>query len=460
MTKPNLKKLCKDQGLYTTPSINDKLYLHYKGFKEIANLEEYTGLKALWLEGNGLFTIQGLEHQKDLRTLYLHENIIEKIEGLDNQTELDNINLSKNYIRKIENLSHMTKLTSLNLANNSISTLEGVTHVLEIPSLQTLDLQHNKIEDPAIVDIVSQLPDLRVLYLMGNPCVKHIRNYRKTIVARCKALKYLDERPVFDEERRRTDAWARALDNGGTAEEALEAERAELKLIRQEKDAVDEANFRAFETMMREGQQIRRQREAEERALQGLPPLEATSSTSSSSVSETGTEETKSLHDIDEDVVEVEAEINPFSGEKIIPVPETESLRLAREARWGASSVPFSERYAAQVSATNTGDDDLSAEEAQQRIDSVTSNAELWKDVYATTSVASVETTAPGVVPAVKPAAPDAAVQEADVVSEVAEVEVKKASKFMSLLTEAQQEVAAQPVPEIAASGLDMEELD
>lgn len=279
-----LRKLCKDTGLYTTPSINDKLYLHYKGFKSIQNLEEYTGLKALWLEGNGLFKIEGLDTLKDLRTLYLHENIIEKIENLENQSELDNINLSKNFIKMIENLSHMKKLTSLNLANNQISTYEGVTHILEIPSLQTVDLQHNKIEDPNVVDIFAQLPDLRVLYLMGNPAVKHIRNYRKTVISRCKQLKYLDDRPVFDDERRRTDAWAAVVEAGGTAEEALEAERAELRKIRQEKDEADERNFRAFEGMMREGQEIRRQREAVERLgllTEGVEESKSSSSTSS-----------------------------------------------------------------------------------------------------------------------------------------------------------------------------------
>lgn len=57
------------------------------------------------------------------------------------------------------------------------------------------------------MDVFAQMPDLRVVYLMGNPCVKHIRHYRKMIVGRCKSLKYLDDRPVFDDERRRVDAW-------------------------------------------------------------------------------------------------------------------------------------------------------------------------------------------------------------------------------------------------------------
>ena len=435
MTKPMLRKLCKDTGLYTTPSINDKLYLHYKGFSSICNLEEYTGLKALWLEGNGLSRIEGLDAQKDLRTLYLHENIIDKIENLENQVEMDNINLSKNFIRKVENLSHMKKLTSLNLANNQISTYEGVTHLLEIPSLQTVDLQHNKIEDPNVVDIFAQLPDLRVLYLMGNPAVKHIRNYRKTIISRCKSLKYLDDRPVFDDERRRTDAWAGVIEGGGSNEEALEAERAELRKIRQEKDEADERNFRAFEVMMREGQEIRRQREAAERG-------------------EAGVEETKTSQPsmvADDEVEEVSiGEINPFSGERIVPVPESEALRTAREARWGASSVPFSERYAAQISAQQPATElEGDLEEPVQA-----SNEELWREVSAASAVVAPAVAATSGNEAVKieiteeeeDAVEGGMNEESGSTVDVAAVPVPAAAaskgKFMSLLSEASQEVA------------------
>jgi dynein assembly factor 1, axonemal len=472
MTKPLLRKLCKDQGLYVTPNINDKLYLHYKGFNSIANLDEYVGLKALWLEGNGFSKIEGLEHQKMLKTLFLHENIIDKIEGLENQTELDNLNLSKNFIRVIENLSHMKHLTSLNLANNTISALSGVEHVLEIPSLQTLDLQHNKIEDAGIVDIVAQLPDLRVLYLMGNPAVKNIRNYRKTLVSRCKALKYLDDRPVFEEERRRTDAWAAVLSSGGTDAEAMEAERAELRLIRKEKDDNDEQNFRAFETLMREGAEIRRQRELAEREASGTVAC-----ASLSSGEDSGPE-----RGADTDI----EEINPFSGERILAVPESQELRAAREARWGPNSVPFDVRMQQQqqqqrsgeVSTAKEVEDELLAADAAAALPA--SNADLWKDVYARAAAggapAEATVNSKTVVPGEgggegegsdESAAPVDEHKEAGAAPEAGEGEgegakKEKTSKFMSLLGEASREVAQQAVTANMAvwASVDVEELD
>jgi len=42
---------------YRTAYLNEKLYLHYKGFSYIKNMQEFTELKCLYFEGNGKLSI-------------------------------------------------------------------------------------------------------------------------------------------------------------------------------------------------------------------------------------------------------------------------------------------------------------------------------------------------------------------------------------------------------------------
>ena len=62
------------------------------------------------------------------------------------------------------------------------------------------------------------MPNLKVLYLQNNECTKKIKNYRKTVISKIPTLKYLDDRPVFEEDRRNAEAFAR----GGMEEERKE----------------------------------------------------------------------------------------------------------------------------------------------------------------------------------------------------------------------------------------------
>lgn len=109
-----------------------------------------------------------------------------------------------------------------------------------------LDIQDNDIDDPTVLpEVLEKLPALRVLYLQGNPVVRRIKNYRKTVIARLSGLKFLDDRPVFDDERLRCEAWARGMEEGG-AKAALEAERLERLRQGEEKRAAEERRFQAF----------------------------------------------------------------------------------------------------------------------------------------------------------------------------------------------------------------------
>ena len=45
MSKEEIRLSCLENEGYESPELNEKLYLHFRGFKKIENLEEYTGCK-------------------------------------------------------------------------------------------------------------------------------------------------------------------------------------------------------------------------------------------------------------------------------------------------------------------------------------------------------------------------------------------------------------------------------
>lgn len=93
------------------------------------------------------------------------------------------------------------------------------------------------------------MPELRVLYLQNNSMVKKIKNYRKTLTAKMPKLTYLDDRPVFEDDRRNAEAFAR----GG-----IEEERKERDKIRKETTEREEKNRQAFKDMIAKAKQERR----------------------------------------------------------------------------------------------------------------------------------------------------------------------------------------------------------
>jgi len=112
-----------------------------------------------------------------------------------------------------------------------------ITNITSIPKLRELDLSLNKINCNAecILKILASCSNLRVLNLQGNPFIKKMPHYRSMIISHCKRLKQLDGRRICSEERRRCNAWGSVILNGGTFDQANEADKQELLKIRHER---------------------------------------------------------------------------------------------------------------------------------------------------------------------------------------------------------------------------------
>lgn len=83
-----------------------------------------------------------------MKILYLQNNIIEKMENLNKLKELEYLNMALNNVSKIENIEGCESLRKLDMTVNFI---------------EVIDLKDS-------VCCLSKLPNIRELYLTGNPC--------------------------------------------------------------------------------------------------------------------------------------------------------------------------------------------------------------------------------------------------------------------------------------------------
>lgn len=216
MSEDEIRQTCAENGGYETAELNDKLYLHMRGYSKIENLEKYTGCKAIWLESNAISKIEGLDALKEVRCLYLAKNMINIIENLGNLADLMTLDLSNNRIRHIENLSCLPCLDTLNISKNFLETAESIEHLNECKALRTLDLTNNKL--PAqenVVEMLKTIPGLVTLSLNGNEITK-LPQYRKKMIHSIPAMGYLD-RPVDEIETLAANAF---FEGGAEAEKS------------------------------------------------------------------------------------------------------------------------------------------------------------------------------------------------------------------------------------------------
>lgn len=199
-----------------------------------------------------------------MRSLFLQENLIKKVEGIETMKDLAILNVNDNLLEKVEGLDQSPKLTTFYAKRNKlgrykvddkIDNVAALKGLLDCPSITCVDISENYIDDPEIIpQILEKMPNLGVLYSQGNDFQKKVSSYRKMIIAKIPTLKFVDDRPVFPEDRRRAEAYMR----GG-----MDEERKEMKLIKKEKEAKHWANHDAFLLMVKRAKEDKK--EAEEK---------------------------------------------------------------------------------------------------------------------------------------------------------------------------------------------------
>ncbi|XP_066944365.1 LOW QUALITY PROTEIN: dynein axonemal assembly factor 11-like [Macrobrachium rosenbergii] len=135
-----------------------------------------------------------------LEEISLHQRDIEKIEHLHRWCpRLRILLLQGNLISKIENVHRLRELEYLNLALNNIEEIEGLE---KCESLARLDFTANFITHLTSLTTLQDLPNLRELYLTGNPCTTY-RGYRSWVTCVLPGLEELDGTAIARSERLR-----------------------------------------------------------------------------------------------------------------------------------------------------------------------------------------------------------------------------------------------------------------
>lgn len=116
-----------------------------------------------------------------LHSLDLSANLFTEVpDSLASLVALRSLNLSGCMIDSLHSVSRnpLPAITALNLRGNRLGSLAGVERML---SLERLDLRDNKLTDPTEIARLTGLPEIREIWVSGNPFVKSHSGYRATI---------------------------------------------------------------------------------------------------------------------------------------------------------------------------------------------------------------------------------------------------------------------------------------
>lgn len=117
-----------------------------------------------------------------LNSLDLSSNLLTEVpDSLASLMALRALNLSYCMIESLHSISRnpLPAITALNLRGNRLRSLAGIERLL---SLERLDLRDNSLMDPTEIARLTSLPEIREIWVSGNPFVKTHSGYRVVIM--------------------------------------------------------------------------------------------------------------------------------------------------------------------------------------------------------------------------------------------------------------------------------------
>ncbi|KAB8074633.1 hypothetical protein BDV29DRAFT_201218 [Aspergillus leporis] len=147
-------------------------------------LSKWQFLRHLGLPDNSLTSVSaaGLAPVANtLHSLDLSANLFTEVpDSLATLVALRALNLSHCMIESLHSLSRnpLPAITALNLRGNRLRSLAGIERLL---SLERLDLRDNDLTDPTEIARLTSLPEIREIWVSGNPFLKTHSNYRVVI---------------------------------------------------------------------------------------------------------------------------------------------------------------------------------------------------------------------------------------------------------------------------------------
>ena len=118
----------REMGGYIEPSINDNVHLENRRWREIRDLDKYTGVSVLHLENNqiGPSIGTGLAHMSKLKALYLQCNMLKHVDSLSANQKLTLLNVATNQISGFTEGGLPHSLNTLLVSANNISTAAAI----------------------------------------------------------------------------------------------------------------------------------------------------------------------------------------------------------------------------------------------------------------------------------------------------------------------------------------------